>query len=113
MADNGGRSRVAEHRRPARRGSARRRLPWIVWVAMGGLVLAVAGIAFLARPGSQAATAPPEVTGQAKLALDREKIDFGTVPLGKTVQATFKLSNVGDEPLQIEGQPTIQVLKGC
>ena len=53
----------------------------------------------------------PEVTGQAKLAVHRDKIDFGTVLLGKTVQATFKLMNVGDKPLQIQGQPAIQVLK--
>ncbi len=75
--------------------------------------MVVAGLVFLERPGSQAATVAPQVTGQPKLAVDRDKLDFGTVPLNKPVEATFKLTNVGDKPLQIEGQPTIQVKQGC
>ncbi len=98
----------------ARRGKQpTRRLPWPVWIGIGGLLLVLAGIAFLARPGTQAAAVAPQVTGQARLAVDQDKIDFGTVPLNKTVQATFKLTNVGDKPLKILGNPTVQVLKGC
>jgi Protein of unknown function (DUF1573) len=47
------------------------------------------------------------------LTVDRDQIDFGRVPIGKPVTASFKLTNVGDKPLQIEGQLAIQVLKGC
>lgn len=100
---------AAAHRKPR----PKRGLPWPLWLGLGGLVLVLAGIAFLARPGSQAASQAPQVTGQARLAVDQEKIDFGTLPLDKTVKASFKLTNVGDKPLQVEGQPTIQVLKGC
>jgi hypothetical protein len=91
----------------------RRSLPWPVWAALGGLVLLAAGLVFLSRPGTQAASEKPLVTRQPKLVVNQDKIDFGTVPLGKPVEATFKLTNVGDQPLEIEGQPTIQVLKGC
>lgn len=113
MAKNGSRSRSAARRSSDRGGPAKRGLPWPVWAALGGLVLVIAGIAFLARPAGQAASVTPEVVGQARLAVDRDTIDFGTVPLDKTVEATFKLTNVGDEPLQIEGRPTIEVRKGC
>ncbi len=108
MTKSRGKSAAAHHARQPKRG-----LPWAVWVGIGGLLLVLAGIAFLARPGSQAAAVAPQVTGQAKLAVDQEKIDFGTVPLNKPVQASFKLTNVGDKPLKILGNPTIQVLKGC
>jgi hypothetical protein len=108
VTKNRGKSAAARRVTKPKRG-----LPWPVWIGIGGLLLVLAGIAFLARPGTQAAAVAPQVTGQAKLAVDQEKIDFGTLPLDKTVQASFKLTNVGDEPLQMEGQPTIQVLKGC
>ncbi len=108
MTKSRGRSAAARRARQPKRG-----LPLAVWLGIGGLLLVLAGIAFLARPGSQAATVAPQVAGQAKLAVDQEKIDFGTVPLGKTVQASFKLSNVGDKPLKILGNPTVQVRKGC
>ena len=98
---------------PSRRSRPKRGLPGLVWVALGGLLLVVAGLVFLARPGSQAAPVAPQVTGQPKLAVDRDKIDFGTVPLDKPVKATFKLTNVGDKPLLIEDKPTIQVKQGC
>jgi len=46
--------------------------------------------------------------------VDRQQIDFGKVPLDKPVKATFMLSNVGDQPLQILGeQPVVEVKQGC
>ena len=42
-----------------------------------------------------------------------QQIDFGKVPLDIPVKATFKLSNVGDQPLQILGQPIVEVKQGC
>jgi hypothetical protein len=99
--------------KPGQAGSGRK-IPPTVWLAVAGIVLLVAGLAVLLRPSAGAATAQAPVhTGGAKLAVDQEKIDFGTVPLDKTVQATFKLTNVGDQQLVIEGTPQIQVKKGC
>jgi hypothetical protein len=64
------------------------------------------------RQPAQAAKAP-QFTGGAKLAVDQEKINFGTVPLNKPVKATFKLTNVGDQTLEIDGAPKIEVKAGC
>lgn len=88
-------------------------LPWLV---VGGIaLLAVAGIVFLLnRPASgQQTTAPATVTGGPALEVDRDQIDFGDVPLGKTVRASFKLSNVGDKPLTLSYPPVAQVVEGC
>ena len=81
----------------------------IVAVALAGLLvwsLATGG-------GSTTAKVTPEVTGAPKLKVDRDKIEMGDIKLGKTVQAEFALSNVGDQPLRITGDPVIEVLEGC
>jgi hypothetical protein len=86
-----------------------------LYLAGGALLVIIIGIVLgsnLGR-GSSGAGSPAQVTGQPKLALDREQIDFGKVPLDKTIKATFKLSNVGDQPLQILNQPVVEVKQGC
>ncbi len=101
---------------PPKPGQERKqsRLPLILWVGVAGLLLVVAGLFVLLRPSAGAATAkPPQFTGGPKLAVDQEKIDFGTVPLNRPVKATFKLTNVGDQQLVIEGTPQIEVKQGC
>ena len=91
---------------------ARRRISPLLWLGVAGVLLLVAGLAVLLRQPAQATTAP-QFTGGAKLAVDQEKINFGTVPLDKPVKATFRLTNVGDQTLEIEGSPQIQVKQGC
>jgi hypothetical protein len=88
-------------------------LPFLL--AGSALLLIVLGSAFLLRPGgpSAATGSPAQVTGQPRLAVDRQQIDFGKVPLDKPIKATFVLSNVGDQPLQILGEPVIEVKQGC
>jgi hypothetical protein len=86
-----------------------------LYLAGGALLVIIIGIVLLSNlgRGSPGPGSPAQVTGQPKLALDREQIDFGKVPLGKTVKATFKLTNVGDQPLQILNQPVVEVKQGC
>jgi len=76
-------------------------------IIIGGVLLALAG------RGSSGTSVPAQVSGKPSLAVDREQIDFGKVPLDIPVKATFKLSNVGDQPLQIVGQPLVEVKQGC
>jgi hypothetical protein len=90
------------------------RIPWPVWAGLAGLVQILAGAVVSAgSPNTTTPAARPAVTGQAKLTVDRDQIDSGRVPIGKPITASLKLTNVGDKPLQIEGQPAVQVLKGC
>jgi hypothetical protein len=101
---------LAKGRQPVRKGA----IPTALWLALGGLVVVIVGVLLIWRPGGGAPSAvAPQVTGKAKLAVDRDAIDFGTLPLDKTVKATFKLTNVGDKPLTISGQPQVEVLTGC
>lgn len=48
-----------------------------------------------------------------RLAVDREEIDFGRVPLDKTVRAVFTITNDGDSTLTLDASSPVQVLEGC
>jgi hypothetical protein len=40
-------------------------------------------------------------------------VDEGYRKFNTSVRTTFRLSNVGDQPLQILGQPQVQLVEGC
>jgi hypothetical protein len=72
-------------------------------VLLGVLVFQVIG----GGGGSSGASGP-------RLAVDRERIDFGRVVYDKTVRAVFAVKNVGDQPLQIaQRQIAVRVVEGC
>jgi hypothetical protein len=64
-------------------------------------------------PPNAGAGAPPSGTGGARLAVDRELIDFGRQPYGKVVQAIFTLRNTGDQILLLPSSLGIEVVEGC
>ncbi|HEX9115623.1 MAG TPA: hypothetical protein VGA61_06110 [Anaerolineae bacterium] len=102
-------------RRANGRAATRRGVPAVAWIALGGLILVLAGLLLTRQSLSSTATAPAGhlVAGKPKLAVDRETIDLGRVPLDKPVTATFKLTNLGDQPLKLAEVPAVQVVKGC
>ncbi len=91
------------------------RSPWPLVVAGIGAALIIV-VGFLVWRGNNSApkaSTPVQVAGNPKLSVDRDTIDFGKVQLGQTVQAQFKLKDVGDQPLRIVGQPRVELVKGC
>ena len=83
--------------------------------AVGALLVIIVGVVLLATigRGSSNTGSPVQVAGRPALAVDRQKIDFGKVPLDIPVKATFQLSNAGDQPVQILSQPVVEVKQGC
>lgn len=82
----------------------------------GGVLLAIlVGLVLLVSAGgrSSGSVGPAQVVGRPRLAIDRERIDFGKVPLGRPVQAVFTLTNAGDRPLRILNRPVVEVKQGC
>jgi hypothetical protein len=98
--------------KPKKYPKKRQKQRWLpILIALGGLLLVA--LAFLALRDKPAPGAAVEVTGAPSLKVDKEKVDLGDVKLGKTVDVSFKLTNVGDETLRLEEQPYVEVVEGC
>jgi hypothetical protein len=82
----------------------------------GVIAAGVALIAFVVIQAISSNSTPPPVTngaGEPALQVDKEKVDFGDVKLGQTVEAKFEVTNVGDQPLRFTKKPYIEVIEGC
>lgn len=83
-----------------------------VLVIGGGALLLLLGVLAVLGDGT-GRRVKVEVSGQPRLKVDRERIDLGDIRLGETVEASFVLANVGDQPLSLTQAPYIQVVEGC
>lgn len=91
----------------------RQRNRWIpVLLGLGGLALLLLAVMTLSSNGS-GSKAAIEVNGAPSLKVDKEQVDLGDVKLGRTVEVSFKVTNVGDQTLQLNEQPYIDVVEGC
>jgi hypothetical protein len=55
----------------------------------------------------------PVANGSPRLAVDRTLVDEGYVKLNTTIRSQFRLSNVGDQPLQVLEEPRVELVEGC
>jgi hypothetical protein len=85
---------------------------WLPILAIAGGVLLI-GLAFLALRKNPTPTAPIETKGSPSLKVDKEIVDLGDVKLGKTVEVSFELTNVGDQTVRFSKQPYVEVVEGC
>lgn len=87
-------------------------LPWIIGVAA---ILLIVVVVLLAQ-SSAAAIDPnftPKVKGAPSLEVAQPFFDLGNQHFNVTVNVTYNLQNVGDQPLRVLGVPKVQVLEGC
>lgn len=63
-------------------------------------------------PASSATWSAEAFTGGPRLAVDRTTVDEGPVAYGHEVQASFRLRNVGDQPVML-GTAEVKTLEGC
>lgn len=81
---------------------------------IGSLLLVTVGIiigkSVLARKADQTLI---EVSGQPSLKLDQDFIDYGDVKFNTNKSFAIRLTNVGDQPLNISETPIIEVREGC
>lgn len=96
--------------------SPKRQFPWLWPAVAGALLLVIGGLSLLwasSDDGAVTLDVTPEVSGAPRLAVDRDVIDEGYIKLNNTVRTTFRLRNVGDEPLRIIGEPVVELVEGC
>ncbi len=91
---------------------APRRLPWL-WIAAGTAVVLIVGGVVMALAQTSPAAPAPSVAGAPRLAVDRTAVDEGYQKFGAAVHETFRLSNAGTRPLQIQGTPQVELVQGC
>ena len=88
--------------------SGSRQPTWLVVAIALALVLIVGGAAALLITDS----AMP-ATGTPKLVIDQTVIDEGYQTNNTPVQTAFNIRNEGDGPLQVLGEPQVELIEGC
>lgn len=106
-------SKTATRKRAARRKERQRNLTPIVVVGSILILVATGLLLVMNRSDAGQPAVPVTVSGSPRLQVDRDLIDFGEVPVGRMVKASFVLSNTGDQALTISHPPVPEVLEGC
>jgi hypothetical protein len=95
------------------RRTAPRRKAWL-WLAIAGVGALVVAVLVVLQPWSGSKPqATPEVAGAPRLSVDQLIVDEGYVKYSVPIRTTFRLSNVGDQPLKILSQPQVVLVEGC
>ena len=85
---------------------------WVPYLLGLSLVL-LAGLVFFVLRKDAPPKAEVEVTGAPSLRVDQEKIDLGLMKFNQPAEASFQLTNVGDQTLRFSEDPYIEVAEGC
>lgn len=91
---------------------------WGIVAIVVGLTLAgLAGLWYLTRSSEPATASNPGSNGPTaegpRLALNEDYFDFGNMKLEQWARREFRLRNVGNQPLMLQGIPTVEVVEGC
>jgi multidrug efflux pump subunit AcrA (membrane-fusion protein) len=90
----------------------KRQSRWQLFALIGGglslILIAVFAFGQSAKPKTTI-----EVTGAPALKVDKEQVDLGQIKLGRTVEVSFRVTNVGDKTLRFTKTPYIEVKEGC
>jgi hypothetical protein len=103
----------SRRKRKQKRQPPPRGFPWL-WLAVGGAVLLVAGALVVLQPWSgDEPQVTPQVDGAPRLMVDRTTVEEGYIKYDVPIRTAFRLSNVGDQPLKILGEPQVRLVEGC
>jgi len=91
---------------------APRQLPWH-WLAIVGAVLVIAAGVLVWTSASRQPQTAPQGAGVPKLVVDQTTVDEGYVQFNVPVRTAFRLVNAGNRPLEILGQPQVELVQGC
>jgi hypothetical protein len=95
----------------SKRNQPSHRFPW-PWLVVVGALLLIAGSLVVWTSSGRHSETSPQVVGAPKLVVDQMTVDEGYVRYNVPVRTTFRLSNVGDQPLKILGA-LVELVEGC
>lgn len=101
-----------QSRRAAEKRRKRAQHTWLFMI-LGGVVLIWATLLIFRAKTPVQPLAAISVNGSPSLKVDKDKVDLGDVQLGQTVQVSFQLTNVGNQPLRFVQAPYVEVVEGC
>jgi len=105
------------HRRRKKTGielpAIRRSRASLLISAAVGLAILASVVTWILLPTEGKTGEVPKFRGGARLAVDKDLVDFGALPYNQMVEARFQLKNVGDHPLQLPPSPPVEVVEGC
>ena len=79
-----------------------------------GLVIVLAVLLAQNRPANGVpASFTPAYTGGPRVEVAQAVFDYGDVRFNTPVETVFRVRNVGDEPLEILGEPQVRLVEGC
>jgi len=85
---------------------------WLIPAVVIAVVIIVGGVVAVVA-ASQQPPYQPEVTGRPAVQVSQDRFDYGTRHYNETVNASFRVRNVGDQTLYVLGEPQIEVVEGC
>ncbi|MEZ4670332.1 MAG: hypothetical protein R3E39_20690 [Anaerolineae bacterium] len=84
---------------------------WLLPGILVGLAVVVGALVLVLVRNSQQEPYTPEVTGGPNAEVDQTVLDYGDVQFEKPVEAVFNIRNTGDSPLQILGEPRVELCR--
>jgi hypothetical protein len=87
---------------------------WL-WVTVAVVVVVAVGavVAIVLGNRNSGPAYEPEVTGAPRAVVDQPVVDHGPVTFNQPVESVFNVTNVGDQPLVIMGEPRVELVAGC
>ncbi len=104
-------STARRRRNGQRRGQSG--LGWLVAAGIAGLALLLGGLYAASQGGTGTIAANKPAVTEGSLKIDPGEVNMGDQKLGRVVNASFTIQNVGDKTLTISEQPYIELVKGC
>jgi len=105
---------VSKSKNPQQRKPPKRPV-WLIPAVLVGLVVVVAAVIAVITviTGSQRAPYEPEVAGAPRAEVDQTAIDHGAVRFEQQVESVYRVRNIGDQTLNILGEPRVELVEGC
>lgn len=97
-------------------GKPKKQFSWY-WAAIITTLTVFIVLVIAQNSGTTALSMPSdfkvEVNGAPRVAVKFDTIDHGDQHYNIPVESVFPIGNIGDQPLEIIGQPRVEVLEGC